>query len=142
MRFQRLRVKNFKLLREVEIPFSLDPTRPLTVVRAENGSGKTSLHYAILWGLYGTQTLKQLAGISDVRLTSYANPPGTPVIVEVSLDIEIADGFESAVFRLQRRVQETPIDGGGVERGAEEVILMRLDDVGNKPIEDAKRLAP
>ena len=51
------RVRNFKLLRDVAIDFGDDPERPLTVIRAENGSGKTSTLLALQWGLYGQDGL-------------------------------------------------------------------------------------
>ena len=40
MRLDSAHITNFKLLEDVEVRFSTDPDRPLTVIRAENGSGK------------------------------------------------------------------------------------------------------
>ena len=48
MRFRRARIRNFKLLRSVDVPFSTDAERTLTVIRAENESGKTSLLSALM----------------------------------------------------------------------------------------------
>jgi len=42
MRLIRAEIRNFKLLEDIRLSFSIDPMKPLTVVRAENGSGKTS----------------------------------------------------------------------------------------------------
>ena len=53
MRLEGAYIKNFKLLEDVELLFSSDLRRPLTVIRAENGSGKTSILYALRWGMYG-----------------------------------------------------------------------------------------
>ena len=49
MRLSRVAIENFKLLEDVKLEFSTDAARPLTVIRAENGSGKTSVLYALLW---------------------------------------------------------------------------------------------
>ena len=40
MRLESAHIKNFKLLENVILRFSNDLLRPLTVIRAENGSGK------------------------------------------------------------------------------------------------------
>ena len=50
MRLERVDIANFKLLENVALEFSTDRQRPLTAIRAENGSGKTSLLHAMLWG--------------------------------------------------------------------------------------------
>ena len=49
MRLVRAHIRNFKLLEDVRLEFSTDAAHPLTVIRAENGSGKTSLLNAFLW---------------------------------------------------------------------------------------------
>ncbi|MFJ9410513.1 AAA family ATPase [Streptomyces sp. NPDC101393] len=124
---------NFKLLLDVRIDLSVDPERPLTVIRAENGSGKTSLLYAILWGLYGVSGLRAVTGIEKIRLTSTASPAGIPVMVEVSLDFEVEDDGVLARYRLQRTVSETPAEGDEFERGNEIVRLTRLTEAGGEP---------
>ncbi len=63
-------IRNFKLMRDITIDFSVDPTRPLTVIRGENGSGKTTLLYAMLWGLYGMEGLPRPTSDKELRLTS------------------------------------------------------------------------
>ena len=40
MKLQSARVRNFKLLRNIDLSFSTRQDVPLTVIRAENGSGK------------------------------------------------------------------------------------------------------
>ncbi|WP_327375807.1 AAA family ATPase [Streptomyces sp. NBC_01216] len=124
---------NFKLLQDVRIDLSVDPQRPLTAIRAENGSGKTSLLYAILWGLYGVSGLRTVTGAQKIRLTSTASPVGIPVTVEVSLEFEVEDDGGPARYRLQRTVNETPAEGDEVERGNETVRLSRLTEAGGEP---------
>ncbi|MEU3373532.1 AAA family ATPase [Streptomyces sp. NPDC006660] len=134
MRLQRIHVHNFKLLQDVRIDLSTDPQRPLTVIRAENGSGKTSLHYAILWGLYGIKGLLDVTRAERIRLTSTASPLDKPVAVEVSLEFEVEDDGEAARYRLQRSVFETPAKGDEVERGQERVSLSRLTEAGGEQV--------
>ncbi|MCA1270048.1 AAA family ATPase [Streptomyces rubiginosohelvolus] len=134
MRLQRIYVHNFKLLQDIRIDLSTDPQRPLTVIRAENGSGKTSLHYAILWGLYGVKGLQEVTRAERIRLTSTASPLGKPVAVEVSLEFEVEDDGGPARYRLQRTVIETPAEGDEVERGQEVVRLSLLTGAGGEHV--------
>ena len=55
MKLVSAHIKNFKLLKSVNLAFSIDGARPLTVIRAENGSGKTSILYALRWAMYGAK---------------------------------------------------------------------------------------
>ncbi|MDF2254313.1 AAA family ATPase [Streptantibioticus ferralitis] len=126
---------NFKLLRDIDIQLSIDPAKPLTVIRAENASGKTSLHYAIIWGLYGMDALKNIASPRDIRFSSKAAPAGSPVLIEVVLDFQITDEAGTADYRLTRHVQETPQATGPVDRGREVVKLSKLTAAGDKELD-------
>ena len=55
MKLQGSRIRNFKLLRNIDLDFSTCQDTPLTVIRAENGSGKTSTLQALRWALYGAK---------------------------------------------------------------------------------------
>lgn len=135
MILQRIRVQNFKLLRDIDVTLSCAPDRPLTVIRAENGSGKTSLHYAIIWGLYGMKGLKAMTQPKDLALASKATPAGTPVTVQVALDFEITDEYGSAEYRLERTVLETPQGAQAPVRTREEVTLSKVTSAGHEIIE-------
>ena len=106
MLLKSVRVRNFKLMRDVSINFSADPARPLTVIRGENGSGKTTLLWAMLWGLYGMDGLPKPNG-EPPRLTSTFCPPGSPVQVEVEIVFSHTDNQgQTSEYRL--RVQVPP----------------------------------
>ena len=64
--------------------FSVDPNRPVTVIRAENGSGKTSMLTALQWGLFGDAGLDPSA--KDVRLSPSDWPDGKPCEIRVQID--------------------------------------------------------
>ena len=57
LKFRRIEIDNFVCFDTVIIEPSLSSERPLTVVRAENGSGKTTFLRAIKWGMYGERGL-------------------------------------------------------------------------------------
>ena len=133
MRLLRLEVRNFKLLEDVCLEFSVDPNRPLTIVRAENGSGKTSLLSAMLWAFYGRGGLPAYA--SDLRLASTAAPAGKPVDVSVMVDFKHDAGGGEGDYRLIRSVAETPDEGDGIKSTAERVQLYHLTSAGEKPVD-------
>ena len=57
MKLLRAEFQNFRLLRDLELEFSSDPDRKLTVVRAANESGKTTILHGLRWALYGDAAL-------------------------------------------------------------------------------------
>lgn len=135
MRLLSAHIRNFKLLEEVDLEFSSDPLRPLTVIRAENGSGKTSLLYALVWALYGVDGLPKQA--RELRLTSTACPTGTPVEVQIRVEFEHYDeASESRVrYRLIRSVSETPLAEDKHDRGQEQFKLFRVTSRGDEEVQ-------
>ena len=137
MRIESASIRGFKLLEDVRLRFSTDSNRPLTVIRAENGSGKTSILYALRWGMYGKD------GIPDgMRLTSIAAEPRKPVSVEVQITLADSDPLsgegEEARYRLIRICSETPREGDWFDRDMETLRLLRLTDKGEEHIEEGK----
>lgn len=53
----RAKFQNFRLLHDLKLEFSSDVDRKLTVIRAENESGKTTILHALQWALYGYAAL-------------------------------------------------------------------------------------
>ena len=51
MILNKVKIENFRILRDVEIEFSSDNKKPLTILRAQNESGKTTMLRALQWGL-------------------------------------------------------------------------------------------
>ena len=133
MRIERIEIRNFKLLEDIRLEFSTDPARPLTLIRAENGSGKTSLLYAMLWGFYGRDGMPEYA--RDARLTSKAKPVGIPVDVSVMVEFGHDSGGGDGRYRLIRAVSETPQDDDGFT--STDVQLYLLTEQGEKPVEPA-----
>ena len=140
MRLSRVAIENFKLLEDVKLEFSTDAARPLTVIRAENGSGKTSVLYALLWAFYGMAGLPEFA--RDLRLTSSARPAGIPVHVSVMVEFEHTDdNAEMTRYRLVRSTVETPGIGDKVERPREgPPRLLRITRAGEEDVQAAEAL--
>ncbi len=137
MRLLRAHVRNFKLLEDVQLEFSTQRDRPLTAIRAENGSGKTSLLYAFQWAFHG------MAGLPDsargLRLTSTATPSGQATTVSVTIEFEVADVHgNEARYRLIRSVIETPTAENSVDRQQDRLRLLRLTTRGDEPQEPAE----
>src|SRR4051794_39298487 len=84
MKLKSARIQNFKLLRDVALDFSVDPARPVTVIRAENGSGKTSMLSALQWGLFGEAGLDESA--RKVRLSPSDWLDGKRCEIRVQID--------------------------------------------------------
>src|SRR4051794_25870191 len=110
MRFKWAHVSHFKLLEDLDVNFAVESDRPLTVIRAENASGKTSLLTALQWGLYGEQAL----GSRAVPLSASYWPAGTPREIAVELAFShtaytVVAGRQQArtrEYRLKRTVSE------------------------------------
>ena len=135
MRLESAHITNFKLLEDVSLNFSSDLTRPLTVIRAENGSGKTSILYALRWAMYGEKAIPP-----QMRLTSTAKPSGRPVQVQVRVEFTTTDPYSGAEarYRLIRTCEETPSEADAYSRTPEQLRLLRRTDRGEEDIEEGK----
>ena len=133
MRLESAHISNFRLLEDISLSFSTDSSKPLTVIRAENGSGKTSILYALRWAMYGFPGIPE-----QMRLTSTAKVTGVPVTVQVRLEFTTVDPFfrAEARYRLIRSCEETPGMGDTYTRGPERTRLLRRTDSGEVDIND------
>lgn len=131
MKLRRVEFKNFKLLDGVVLDFSIEPLRPLTVIRAENGSGKTSLLWGLAWAFYGDEGLPS----KRARLTSTQRPSGMPTTVQVVVDFDHdPDDLGVKQYVLTRTIQETPGDGDEVEHGPMSTKLLMRTTAGEEPV--------
>ena len=136
MRLASAHITNFKLLEDVELRFSTDSTRPLTVVRAENGSGKTSILQALRWGMWGEEGIPP-----RMPLTSTAAPLGKSLTVQVSVDFSERDVYsgEETRYRLIRTCEETRGEGDDWKRTLPRERLLMLTDQGSVDIEEGSK---
>ena len=137
MKLQYARIRNFKLLRSIELCFSTDPSKPLTVIRAENGSGKTSTLQALRWALYGSKGLEE----SGVRLSPADWPENDPC--KISVEMDFSHTLVSAVgdrtltqethYMLKREVIERP-SGDQPNREQERITLYKKTEGGSEDL--------
>ena len=97
MLIKYIKAKNFRQFRELEINFSTDPHKNVTIISGNNGSGKTTLAQAFTWCLYNEVTYKDslLNGGIEEELTL-----GQSSKVEVEISLE-HDGTEFIIIREQ-----------------------------------------
>ena len=143
MRIIRARFENFRLLRDLELEFSTSGNEKLTVIRAENDSGKTTILNGLQWGFYGDEGLPDRG--RDYRLHpidwDIANGKSVPISVEIDFETVVARRGRkrslvetTEAFRIIRSVQET-LQGKEWNREASTVRLFHLRDVGSKVID-------
>ena len=138
---QRAMFKNFRALRDIEITFSVDPEKHLTVIRAENGTGKTSMLYALTWGLFGDRGLpvgvRERARYRLHPIDWDVNNDGADVeiSVEIHFSMEDEDGTGNRNFRVIRTGKET-VEADGFIPHRSEVRAYRETTAGWHEIND------
>jgi DNA sulfur modification protein DndD len=129
MKLLRARIENFRLLKDVELEFSTDKTRNLTVIRAANESGKTTLLAALQWGLFGDEALPDRGKSFRLSPIDLSSGEKASVTISVEVDCEIPTRTGVRKYRLIRFVTET-VRGGTWERGGANVNLFHLTPQG------------
>jgi DNA sulfur modification protein DndD len=126
IRFKSLTLENFHLARHLVIPFSTDPDRPLSIIRAEPGTGKTTVFRAFRWALYDDAGLPN--GGRGYPLASMNHDPardGRSVGVSAMLDFEVTGSGLPTSYRLKRSVTEDVDEAGRHTRGHADLTLMK-----------------
>ena len=132
MKLLRVRIENFRLLKEVELDFSTDTDRNLSIIRAANESGKTTLLTALQWGLFDDAALPN--GGRNFRYSPLDASSGERKRVDVSVELDFEAG--DSTYRLIRSVTET-VKGGDYEKGSTDVELFQLKQSGFNPMPNA-----
>lgn len=122
MRIRKARFEGFRLLSGIELEFSTDPKRNITVIRAANESGKTTMLTALQWGLYGDDALPKGYSLRRMDLA-----PGQSATTRVEVDYEIDGRTGLKRYRLVRRVET---HGGRNERATSRVELYEVTAAG------------
>ena len=137
MKLIKARFENFRLLRNLTLDFSADPTKTLTVIRAENETGKTTILHALRWIFYGDDVLP---GTSEFRLHPIDWDASRNRRVSISGEVDFSTqgkySGESVRYRLIRTAEETiGADADTWQRSPSTVRLFELRDVGATPRE-------
>lgn len=113
MKLIRADIKNFRLIKELQLDFSTQPDKPLTVIRAANESGKTTCQYALMWGIWGEKGLP--ANYQNFTIIPFSQTVQEQAQPEVSIEFETEakEGKPHKRYRLIRKYinnTSSPID--------------------------------
>ena len=146
MKLIRAEFENFRLLRDLLLDFSTDSVRKLTVIRAENATGKTTILNALQWALYDSAALPEKGKNYRMSPIDWDSSETTKVPISVQVDFETIDFLKNHKgdsieiiknYRIIRSACET-LDGTEHSRSDSTVKLFELTEKGSKPIELAE----
>ena len=137
MKLIRAEFENFRLLRDLTLGFSTDKT--LTVIRAENETGKTTILNGLLWALYGDNSLPNEGKDYRLHPIDWDVSNGGQVPISVQVDFETIGRWHSSrgsietrrQYRIIRSAFET-LDGTEWKRSSSTVKLAQIEDTGSE----------
>lgn len=134
MKLIRVRIENFRILKELALDFATTDEKNLTVIRAANESGKTTLLMALQWGLFGDEALPDRGRNFRLSPIDGSGESATNVMISVEVDWQISTRVGRRVFRVMRFAKEE-LSGVTWRRGSTNVKLFELNDSGASPID-------
>lgn len=122
-----LKIKNFRNIKEVVIDFSVDEAKPLTIIRAENGVGKTTLLLALRWVLFGdlanpASTPKKKKPLIKAPASWDISKHGSEIPVEVELWLTSHGGNGDTEYHVLRKQTVRVSEADRIGQDQEEVI--------------------
>ncbi|KZX12815.1 AAA family ATPase [Methanobrevibacter curvatus] len=100
MKLKTVKIYNFRQYRDVEIDFAREKDRSFTVIRGNNGTGKTTLLNALSWCLYGNEIHdygdKSTLNICNNKSAFLAENNQT---ITVSVEMEFDDDNKILIFK-------------------------------------------
>ena len=129
MKLISAKFQNFRLLRDLSLDFSTSDDKNLTVIRASNESGKTTILNALQWALYGDDALPNKGKGHRLFPIDMNVPDGRAIPISVQVDFEEMMSGKNR-YRLIRSVEETT-EG---HRQNSKVELFEVKETGADPI--------
>ena len=149
MKVKRVHYENFRILRDLELEFSTDPERRLTVIRAENETGKTTMLTGLQWALYGEKALPGKGKDFRLHPIDWNSHKTKRVSITVTVDFEHTMYLpkrggdfdeETHEYKLIRTVTEE-IEGTRYRRGKDDVeLFMHIDQKGYQNVDHPENL--
>ena len=137
IKLNHAKVRNFRQLRDVAISFAREPESPLTVVRAENGTGKTTLLTALTWGLFGDDALPGRRSAYRLHPLDWdVHGDGTICAIKVAIRFATIDdetGMERT-YELVRTTKERPTNAGAFDVDGSDLMLFEQKPTGDEPV--------
>ncbi|RKU19315.1 hypothetical protein C6500_11490 [Candidatus Poribacteria bacterium] len=133
MKLIRAKFQNFRLLRDLRLDFSTNENKKLTVIRASNESGKTTILNALQWALYGDDALPNKGRRHRLFPIDWNTSDGKAIPISVEVDFQTTSGQgtnQTNRYRLIRSVEETT-DG---HRQNPKIELFELTPTGADPM--------
>ena len=134
MKLISAKFQNFRLLRDLTLDFSTSADKKLTVIRASNESGKTTILNALQWALYGGDALPGKGRGHRLFPIDMDVPDGQAISISVQVDFETPaselNRVKTSRYRLIRSIEETT-EG---HKQNPKVELFELTETGADPI--------
>ena len=147
MKLLRARFQNFRLLRDLELEFTSDPDKNLTVIRAANESGKTTILHALQWALYGDDALPGRGEGFRLYPIDWDTNDSRPVPITATVEFEVTTyrlrrggGAMRETRRRYRLVRSAFETVDSQHRDASTVNLFALNETGASPIDAPEAL--
>ena len=146
MKLLRAEFQNFRLLRDLELEFSSDPMNNLTVIRAANESGKTTILHGLQWALYGDSALPGKGEGFRLHPIDWNVNEGKRVPITAAVDFELTThrrvgGEMRETRRRYRLVRSTFEDVDSQSRRLPSTVkLFLLSETGASPIDSPEAL--
>lgn len=144
MKLTSAKIRNFRLLKSIDLDFSTDDNKSLTVIRAANETGKTTTQHALIWCFYGSIALPKRANYSLFPSDLIGHHQSVEVSVEIDFEVEqVTSSLRSQPlsvrnrYRLKRTCTEYPvIQGSPSRRSNEQYLLYEITAHGSNRVLD------
>ena len=146
MKLLHAEFQNFRLLRDLELEFSSKPDRNLTVIRAANESGKTTILHGLQWALYGDGALPGKGEGFRLHPIDWDVSEGKRVPITATVEFELTtyrrtSGIMRETRRRYRLVRSAFEDVDSPARRSTSIVkLFALTDTGSSRIDAPEAL--
>ena len=112
MELDKVIIKNFRQYRDVEVEFARDPEKNFTIIKGNNGTGKTTMLNALSWCLYG----EEIHDYKDDSALSICNNKTLKLAEDnsdITVSVELAfidDDYGELSFKRSRKFHKTSDD--------------------------------
>ena len=132
MELDRVIIKNYRQYRDVNIDFARDPEKNFTIIKGNNGTGKTTMLNALSWCLYG----EEIHDYGDDSAMEICNNKSLKLAeddsdIEVSVELDFIDeDYGNLSFRRSAKFHKTSDEL--VTRPYSDKFKVKSDKTGSK----------